>query len=186
MFHLGDADGQLLAFDKFADGFLGGFHDGFVLVHFVVCQCESWQGYEHVAGSALEPRVACQHVVFVLAVYDELMCAVDQGVVEVVSRRADAHFEVCQVGQCAGVDFFQAGSEDDAFAFLCYLKLGKPIVLNDEISVLHISHPINSSNLQQLEDNKILLQKLFEQHGCKHFHISRVLFSSDKPIVDYK
>jgi len=78
------------------------------------------------------------------------------------------------------------GCEDDAFAFLCYLKLGKPIVLNGEISVLHISHPINSSNLQQLEDNKILLQKLFEQHGCKHFHISRVLFSSDKPIIDYK
>lgn len=78
------------------------------------------------------------------------------------------------------------GCEDDAFAFLCYLKLGKPIVLNDEISVLHISHPINSSNLQQLEDNKILLQKLFEQHSCKHFHISRVLFSSDKPIIDYK
>lgn len=78
------------------------------------------------------------------------------------------------------------GCEDDAFAFLCYLKLGKPVILNDEISVLHISHPINSLNLQQLENNKILLQKLFEQHGCKHFHISRVLFSSDKPIIDYK
>ena len=78
------------------------------------------------------------------------------------------------------------GCEDDAFAFLCYLKLGKPVILSNEISVLHISHPINNSNLQQLEDNKILLQKLFEQHGCKHFHISRVLFSSDKPIIDYK
>lgn len=78
------------------------------------------------------------------------------------------------------------GCEDDAFAFLCYLKLGKPVILNDEISVLHISHPINGSNLQQLENNKILLQKLFEQHGCKHFHISRLLFSSDKPVIDYK
>ena len=78
------------------------------------------------------------------------------------------------------------GCEDDAFAFLCYLKLGKPVILSNEISVLHISHPINSLNLQQLENNKILLQKLFEQYGCKHFHISRVLFPSDKPIIDYK
>ncbi len=78
------------------------------------------------------------------------------------------------------------GCEDDAFAFLCYLKLGKPVILSNEISVLHISHPINNSNLQQLENNKILLQKLFEQHNCKHFHISRVLFPSDKPIIDCK
>ena len=78
------------------------------------------------------------------------------------------------------------GCEDDAFAFLCYLKLGKPVILSNEISVLHISHPINSLNLQQLENNKILLQKLFEQYSCKHFHISRVLFPSDKPIIDYK
>ena len=77
------------------------------------------------------------------------------------------------------------GCEDDAFAFLCYLKLGKPVILNDKISVLHISHQINAINLQQLETNKILLQKLFEQHGYKHFHISRVLFPSDKPVIDY-
>lgn len=78
------------------------------------------------------------------------------------------------------------GCEDDAFAFLCYLKFGKPVILSDEVSVLHISHPINSSNLQQLENNKTLLQKLFEKYSCKHFHISRVLFPSDKPIIDCK
>lgn len=83
-------------------------------------------------------------------------------------------------------EYLGYGCEDDAFAFLCYLKFGKPVILTNEISVLHISHPINNINLQQLENNKILLQKLFEQHNCKHFHISRVLFSSDKPIISYK
>lgn len=110
--------------------------------------------------------------------------------VKMLTRSFVGNFGFISVKDFIGVGGFPEypgyGCEDDAFAFLCYLKFGKPVILSDEVSVLHISHPINSSNLQQLENNKTLLQKLFEQYSCKHFHISRVLFPSDKPIIDCK
>lgn len=76
------------------------------------------------------------------------------------------------------------GCEDDAFAFLCYLKLGRPIILDKDISVLHISHKLSKQNLTELESNKLKLKELFKQNSCGHFHISRLLFPSNKPVID--
>ncbi len=76
------------------------------------------------------------------------------------------------------------GCEDDAFAFLCYLKLGRPIILDKDISVLHISHKLSKQNLTELESNKLKLEELFKQNSCGHFHISRLLFPSAEPIID--
>lgn len=81
-------------------------------------------------------------------------------------------------------EYLGYGCEDDAFAFLCYLKLGRPIILAKDISVLHISHKLSKQNLTELESNKLKLEKLFKQNSCGHFHISRLLFPSDKPIID--
>lgn len=72
--------------------------------------------------------------------------------------------------------------EDDAFAFLCYLKLGKPEIF-DDIELLHISHPINNRSQQEALENQLRLQKLLESNGFSEFHISRLLFKSTLPVL---
>lgn len=72
--------------------------------------------------------------------------------------------------------------EDDAFAFLCYLKLGKPEIF-DEIELLHISHQISNQSQQEALENQQRLQKLLESNGCSEFHISRLLFESTLPVL---
>lgn len=72
--------------------------------------------------------------------------------------------------------------EDDAFAFLCYIKLGMPIMF-DNIELLHITHPISEESYQQALKNQQRLQKLLEENGYSEFHISRILFKSSQPIL---
>ncbi len=74
------------------------------------------------------------------------------------------------------------GCEDDAFAFLCYLKLGQPEIF-DDMELLHISHPLNNQSRQEAIENQRRLQKLLESHGCSEFHISRLLFKSNLPVL---
>ena len=116
--HFLDADLNLLALHECADSLFGGLHHIVVLGEFVVGQGQAGQGNELVACTALEPGVSCQHIVFVLAVHDELVCTVHQGVVEIVARCADVHLELCQFCQCLGVNLAQACTEDYAFALL--------------------------------------------------------------------
>lgn len=72
--------------------------------------------------------------------------------------------------------------EDDAFAFLCYIKLGMPVVF-DDIELLHITHPISEKSYEQATKNQQRLQKLLEENGCSEFHISRILFKSSQPVL---
>lgn len=72
--------------------------------------------------------------------------------------------------------------EDDAFAFLCYLKLGKPEMF-DDIELLHISHQISNQSRQEALENQQRLQKLLESNGYSEFHISRLLFKSTLPVL---
>ena len=88
MFHFGYADGEGFAGHEFAYGFLGGYHYVLELLDFVIGECQAGKGDEHVTGAALEPGVACQYVVFMFTVYEELVCAVDKCVIEIVSRSA--------------------------------------------------------------------------------------------------
>lgn len=72
--------------------------------------------------------------------------------------------------------------EDDAFAFLCYLKLGKPEMF-DDIELLHISHQISNQSQQEALEKQQRLQKLLESNGYSEFHISRLLFKSTLPVL---
>ncbi len=90
-------------------------------------------------------------------------------------------------GIIAKTDFYAIGGfpeypgyscEDDAFAFLCYLRLGKPVVF-DNIELLHISHPLTETAPAEISNNQKLLQKLLSDNGYKAFHISRLLFGGD-------
>lgn len=72
--------------------------------------------------------------------------------------------------------------EDDAFAFLCYIKLGVPMIF-DDIELLHITHPIGEKSYEQALTNQQRLQKLLEKNGCSEFHISRILFKSSQPVL---
>ena len=86
LLHLVDLASRLAGHEG-AQLFLCRLHDEFEVVLLLDGQCQSRQGDERVAGSALEPGIAGQQVALVLAcAVVELMSGVDQTVEEVVAR----------------------------------------------------------------------------------------------------
>ncbi len=69
--------------------------------------------------------------------------------------------------------------EDDAFAFLCFLELGSPVIL-DGIRLLHLSHPIKKTGQQEFEKNWERYLQLLNAHGYSAFHITRLLFGNSQ------
>jgi len=75
--------------------------------------------------------------------------------------------------------------EDDAFAFLCFLALGKPIILNN-IELMHLSHPITEKKEIEYQRNRVRYIELLNSKGYSAFHITRLLFpnSNNTPILE--
>lgn len=75
--------------------------------------------------------------------------------------------------------------EDDAFAFLCFLALGRPVILNS-VELMHLSHPITEIKEAEYQRNRLRYAELLNSKGYSAFHITRLLFpnSNNSPILE--
>ena len=172
MLNLGHTDTERLACHKFAYGLFCRLHHILVLGHLVVYQCQSGQRNEHVTGTTLEPRISGKYIILMIAMYNELVCAVYERIVEIVTGCAHLQFKFSQFGQCAGVNLAQTGREDYALThFHLHLKVtGNVQILVTCISaflflrILYASIPIG------LEDKLIGLVQLHIEFRITRIH----------------
>ena len=87
---------ERFALHEFTDAPLGSGHDSLKLVKLSVGNGQTGQRDEHVTRTALEPGITRQHIVTIVAVYDELMGTVHQVVVEIVTGCADIYLKLSQ------------------------------------------------------------------------------------------
>ncbi len=99
MLNLGDTHSQGFARHEVAYGLLGSHHHIVKLLYLVVGKRKAGQGNEHVPRPALEPWVPRQHIVLTIPMNKELVCAVDQRVIKVVTWRAHVLLILGQVCQ---------------------------------------------------------------------------------------
>ncbi|WP_437926545.1 glycosyltransferase [Sorangium sp. So ce291] len=78
------------------------------------------------------------------------------------------------------------GLEDDAFSFLCFVHLGEPVIL-DEITVVHVTHPIGGAQLDEYRANLKLYGELLGSYGYSKFHIGDLMYPETRgkrPILE--
>jgi len=78
------------------------------------------------------------------------------------------------------------GLEDDAFAFLCYLHLGKPANLQQH-TIIHVTHPLGKTFQQEYEENLLLYRGFLQTYGYAKFHIGDLLYpetESYRPVAE--
>ena len=163
---------EMLAFDEFANTFLGRHHDLFEVVNLVVGQRQARQRHEEVAGTTLEPRITCQYVRFAIAVVEELMGAVDEAMVEVVTRCTNLLLVVGQVFQFSGITFLGTCGEDDALAFLDveFEVTGNVQILVAGIAAFGFLRVVDASVPVGTEHPFGLLVQLHEELGIAGIH----------------
>jgi len=76
------------------------------------------------------------------------------------------------------------GCEDDELAFMLYMEYGRPVLLRD-IDILHIWHPLKTTNYLELEQNQRRFRAVLDQHSVKIFHIGRLLYG-EETVLDYQ
>ena len=74
MFHLVNLVSCRLIIDEASNRFFRCLHHIFKLIHLVQRKCQSRQGYKHIAGTALEPRITGKDIMFSFLLVVELMC----------------------------------------------------------------------------------------------------------------
>ena len=178
MFHFGHADGQFLlqwVLYELANRLLRSPHHSLELLHLVVGEREARQGDKHIPRPALEPRIACQHIVLVFAMYDELMGAVHERIVEVIARRADTYLEVRQLSQRIGIYFLQTSRKDHTLALLdVELEVARHIqIFRACIAAFLLLRILQTSVPVGAEHELVLLVNLHKERRIAPVHASR-------------
>ena len=172
MLHLCNAHLKGFTGHEMTDGLLGCLHHIVVFLQFVVGEGESGKRDEHIACTALEPWVACQNIVLMFTMNEELVCAVDQSVIEVVSGRAHILLIFCQVGQCGSIYLVQTGRENHALALVQRKDevAGHVQILVASVSSLLLLGVFQPAVPVWLIHELVLLVELHEQFGIARIH----------------
>ena len=118
LFHFVDGHADRLFVHEITQGLLGRSHVALEAVHLANRQRQAGQRDKCVAGTALEPRIACQYVFFAVLLHMELVCSVDQAVVEAVAAVQVSDFIVHDGRIHLRVFLLERSGEDNAFTFL--------------------------------------------------------------------
>ena len=161
-----------LAVYEVAYSFAGGGHHLFEFCSFVYGERETGQRNEHIACTALEPWIACEHICFAILTVGELVGCVYQTVLEVIAGSTLIHLLFEEFFQSACLYLFCACCEDNALSLL-YLHFevsGNVEVLVEVVSSLLFFGVFQSTIPIGLEFKLVLLVELHIEVGVTGVH----------------
>ena len=118
LFHFVDGHGERLLIDVTADSLRGGFHIFLVHLDLADGKRDARHGDKHVAGAALEPRIAGKEIVLAVLLHLELVGGIDEAVIETVAAVEGGDFGIHQFAHLARRNRCERSGEDDALALL--------------------------------------------------------------------
>ena len=174
MLHFINFDPARFISDKIINRLTGRFHYHFKLGDLIDSQSQPWQRNKQIACPTFEPRITGQNIKFVFLLIQELMCGIDQTMLESIARCTFFNLVLKCLFQRTSSYFRNPTGKDDAFTFF-YLDFkisGNIQILVKIIAPLLLFRIFDTPIPIRLVMKFILFVQLHIQFGIARIHAS--------------